>query len=129
MVFEVSNDIIPIWSIGHASRRPGDWKRRRSRRSRKHVLMTNHFHIFLKITDLNLSTGRHALESGDATLFNKRHGRSDAVFQGRFLAVLVESAGQAWSLSRPRVYSHEAPTGRPSIRCAGILQTIGMVSE
>ena len=74
------------------------------------VLMTNHFHIFLKITDLNLSTGMHALESGYATLFNKRHCRSGALFQGRFQVVLVESAGHAWSLSR---YVHLNPCRDP----------------
>ena len=71
-----------------------------------HVLMTNHFHIFFKLTDLNLSTGMHALESGYATQFNKQHGRSGALFQGRFHAVLVESEGHAWSLSR---YIHLNP--------------------
>ena len=71
-----------------------------------HVLMTNHFHVFLKLTATNLSTGMHDLESGYATLFNKRHGRTGALFEGRFKAVLVESEGHAWSLSR---YIHLNP--------------------
>ena len=62
--------------------------------------MTNHLHIFLNLTDLNLATGRHALESDYATQFNKRHARTRALFQSRFHAMLVECDGHAWSLSR-----------------------------
>ncbi len=71
-----------------------------------HVLMTNHFHLFLKLHDPNLSSGLHDLQSGYATLFNKTHERTGPVFQGRFHAVLVESEGHAWSLSR---YIHLNP--------------------
>ena len=71
-----------------------------------HVLMTNHFHLFLKLHEPNLSTGMHDLQSGYATLFNKNHDRPGPVFQGRFHAVLVESEGHAWSLSR---YIHLNP--------------------
>ncbi len=68
--------------------------------------MTNHFHIFLKTPDPNLSEGMHAIESGYATYFNKRHERHGALFQGRFQAVLVEQESHAWSLSR---YVHLNP--------------------
>lgn len=68
--------------------------------------MTNHFHLFMKLNDANLSSGLHDVTSGYATLFNKRHGRSGALFQGRFHAVLVESEGHAWTLSR---YIHLNP--------------------
>ena len=71
-----------------------------------HVLMTNHFHLFLKLHDPNLSSGLHDLQSGYATLFNKTHERTGPLFQGRFHAVLVESEGHAWSLSR---YIHLNP--------------------
>ena len=59
------------------------------------VLMTNHFHIFLKTPEPNLSEGMHAIESGYATYFNKRHERHGALFQGRFHAVLVEQESHA----------------------------------
>ena len=71
-----------------------------------HVLMTNHFHVFLKIPEANLSSGFHDVTGGYATLFNKRHSRTGTLFQGRFHAVLVESEGHAWSLSR---YVHLNP--------------------
>ena len=68
--------------------------------------MTNHFHVFLKLTEANLSTGMHDLQSGYATYFNKRHQRPGALFEGRFKAIFVESEGHAWSLSR---YLHLNP--------------------
>ena len=71
-----------------------------------HVLMTNHFHIFLRLTSANLSTGMHDLQSGYATLFNQRHDRDGVLFEGRFKALLVESERHAWSLSR---YLHLNP--------------------
>jgi putative transposase len=70
------------------------------------VLMSNHFHVFLKTPEPNLSTGMHGLESGYVTLFNKRHERTGPLFEGRFQSVLVESEGHAWSLSR---YVHLNP--------------------
>ena len=71
-----------------------------------HVLMTNHFHVFLKIPKANLSSGFHDLTSGYASQFNKRHKRAGALFQGRFNAVLVETEGHCWELSR---YIHLNP--------------------
>ncbi len=79
-----------------------------------HVLMTNHFHVFLKIPDANLSSGFHDVTSGYASQFNARHSRSGALFQGRFHAVLVESEGHCWELSR---YIHLNPCR------AGLAQT------
>jgi REP element-mobilizing transposase RayT len=71
-----------------------------------HVLMTNHYHVFLRLTSANLSVGMHDLQSGYATLFNKRHQRDGVLFRGRFKSLLVESEGHAWSLSR---YLHLNP--------------------
>jgi hypothetical protein len=48
----------------------------------------------------------HDLESGYATVFNKRHSRTGHLMQGRFQSTLVESEGYAWSLSR---YVHLNP--------------------
>ena len=71
-----------------------------------HVLMTNHFHLFLKLHEPNLSSGLHDLQSGYATLFKTNHERTGPVFQGRFHAVLVKSEDHAWSQSR---YIHLNP--------------------
>lgn len=70
------------------------------------VLLDNHFHIFLRIAEPNLSLGMHDFESGFATLFNKRHDRNGPLFQGRYKAILVELDSHAWELSR---YLHLNP--------------------
>ena len=64
------------------------------------ALLDNHFHLFLRTPLPNLSAGMHALESGYATLFNRRHGRSGVLFEGRFRAVAVQNESHAWELSR-----------------------------
>ncbi len=71
-----------------------------------YALLDNHFHIFLRTPQPNLSQGMHAFESGYVTLFNKRHSRPGPLFQGRFGAVLVEFESHARVLSR---YVHLNP--------------------
>jgi REP element-mobilizing transposase RayT len=71
-----------------------------------YVLMDNHFHVYLRTPQPNLSEGMHDFEGGHATLFNRRHERDGVLFQGRFHAVLVESDTHAWELSR---YVHLNP--------------------
>ena len=70
------------------------------------ALLDNHFHIFLRTPQPNLSAGMHAFESGFVTLFNRRHARTGPLFQGRFGAVLVEYETHARVLSR---YVHLNP--------------------
>lgn len=54
------------------------------------VLMTNHFHLVVQTPDPNLSRGMHWLNGTYAGWFNRRHGRSGHLFQGRFHSFLVE---------------------------------------
>jgi len=70
------------------------------------VLMSNHFHLFLRTPEPNLSAGMHDLNSGYASLFNRRYRRSGSLFQGRFKAILIENQTHAWELSR---YVHLNP--------------------
>ncbi len=71
-----------------------------------YVLLDNHFHLFIRTPNADLSVGMHDLQSGYATLFNQRHSRVGSLFQGRFKSVLVEDEGHAWVLSR---YVHLNP--------------------
>ncbi len=48
----------------------------------------------------------HDLNSGYASLFNRRHRRVGALYQGRFKAILVEDDSHSWELSR---YVHLNP--------------------
>ena len=71
-----------------------------------YALMTNHFHIFLRTPEPNLSEGMQAFESGYVSLFNRKLGRVGPLFQGRFGAVLVEQETHGRVLSR---YVHLNP--------------------
>jgi REP-associated tyrosine transposase len=70
------------------------------------ALMRNHWHLFLMTPHPNLSRGMHDLNSGYATLYNRRHRRAGALLQGRFKAILVQEEGYGWTLSR---YIHLNP--------------------
>jgi len=70
------------------------------------ALMGNHFHLFVRTPEANLSAGMHDLNSGYATGFNRRHGRVGPLLQGRFKAILVESGAHEWELTR---YIHLNP--------------------
>src|SRR5437899_9529939 len=62
-----------------------------------YVLMSNHYHVLIRTPDANLSAAVQWLNVAYSIWWNRRHGRSGHVFQGRFKAVLVE-AGQ-WVLA------------------------------
>ncbi|MBM4043048.1 MAG: hypothetical protein FJ290_31550 [Planctomycetes bacterium] len=70
------------------------------------ALLDNHHHLFLQTPEPNLSAGMHDLNSGYATVFNRRHGRYGPLLQGRFKAILVERDAHDWELSR---YVHLNP--------------------
>lgn len=56
----------------------------------QYVLMTNHFHLVLQLTEETLSTGMQWLNGRYAQAFNRRHHRSGHLFQGRFHGRLVD---------------------------------------
>lgn len=70
------------------------------------ALLSNHFHLYLRTPQPNLSVGMHDLNSGYASRFNRRYRRCGALFQGRFKAVLVEDQSHALELTR---YVHLNP--------------------
>jgi REP element-mobilizing transposase RayT len=77
------------------------------------ALMNNHWHLFLSTPEANLSRGMHDLSSGYATLFNRRHRRAGALFQGRFKAILLQEDGYDWTLSR---YVHLNPVRAGAVK-------------
>jgi len=70
------------------------------------VLMTNHFHLFLRTPEPNLSRGMQRLLSGYAIWWARRHRRPGHLFQGRFRAQLIEDESYFWTVSR---YLHLNP--------------------
>jgi REP element-mobilizing transposase RayT len=71
-----------------------------------YVLMANHFHLLVQTAHANLSEFmRHFLVTYTVR-FNRRHGRSGHVFQGRFKSLLIEEDEYLLPLSR---YIHLNP--------------------
>ncbi|UCE56905.1 MAG: transposase [Desulfobacterales bacterium] len=82
-----------------------------------YVLMANHFHLLVQTAHGNLSEFmRHFLVTYTVR-FNRRHGRSGHVFQGRFKSFLVEEDQYLLPLSR---YMHLNPIRPRRFRDADI---------
>jgi REP element-mobilizing transposase RayT len=75
------------------------------------VLMDNHYHLLVELREANLSRAAQWLNLSYSVWFNRRHGRSGHLFQGRYKSVIVEAEQWALGLSR---YVHLNPvrTGR-----------------
>lgn len=71
-----------------------------------YVLMANHDHLLLELTEANLSRAVQWLGVSYSVWFNRRHGRSGHLFQGRFKSVAVDPEEWALELSR---YLHLNP--------------------
>ncbi len=65
-----------------------------------YVLMSNHYHLFFRTPDTNLSLGMKDLDGNYASSFNMRHRRVGHLFQGRFRSHLVDSETYLLSLAR-----------------------------
>jgi REP element-mobilizing transposase RayT len=74
------------------------------------TLMTNHFHLFFRTPEANLSRGMQSLLSGYAQWWNRRHRQSGHVFQGRFRGHVIENETYFWTVSR---YVHLNPVPVP----------------
>jgi REP element-mobilizing transposase RayT len=55
-----------------------------------YCLMTNHYHILIETPDGNLALGMRQMNGVYTQLFNKRHGRTGHLFQGRYKAILIQ---------------------------------------
>jgi len=71
-----------------------------------YVLMGNHYHLVLELAEANLSRATQWLNLSYSVWFNRRHGRSGHLFQGRFKSVVVSR--DAWALELSR-YVHLNP--------------------
>jgi REP element-mobilizing transposase RayT len=71
-----------------------------------YVLMDNHYHLLLELTETNLSRAAQWLNVSYSVWFNRRRRRSGHLFQGRFKSVTVDR--DAWALSLSR-YLHLNP--------------------
>lgn len=62
--------------------------------------MDNHYHLRIETPDANLSKGMRQLNGVYTQRYNKRHGKTGHVFQGRFKAILVQKDSYLLELSR-----------------------------
>lgn len=70
------------------------------------VLMDNHYHLLVETTEPNLARAMQWLNVSYSVWFNRRHGRSGHLFQGRYKAIVVDPLGWGLELSR---YVHLNP--------------------
>lgn len=70
-----------------------------------YVLMGNHFHLLVETPEPTLSRGMRQLNGLYTQAFNRRHGRSGHLFQGRFKSVLVHRETHFLELARYVVLS------------------------
>lgn len=71
-----------------------------------YCLMDNHYHLFIKTTQPNLSQGIHYLNSSYTNWFRNKHQIIGPIFQGRFKSILVDADNYALMLS---AYIHLNP--------------------
>ena len=55
-----------------------------------YCLMINHYHFLVETPDGNLSLGMRQMNGVYTQLFNKRHGRTGHLFQGRYHSILIQ---------------------------------------
>jgi len=65
-----------------------------------YTLMTNHYHLIIETPEMTLSRGMKWMNGKYAQWFNRRHGRSGNLFQGRFKGFLVEKERYLMALIR-----------------------------
>lgn len=71
-----------------------------------YCLMSNHYHLFLKITQPNLSQIMQYINTAYTIYYNVKHKRCGHLFQGRFKSIIVESDSYFLDLTR---YIHLNP--------------------
>ena len=65
-----------------------------------YVLMGNHYHLLVETPEPTLSRGMRDLNGVTTQRFNRRHGRTGHLFEGRFKAILVEREAHLLELAR-----------------------------
>lgn len=65
-----------------------------------YCLMGNHYHLLLETPDPNLSLGMRMLNGVYTQAYNRIHGKTGHIFQGRYKAVLIEKDAHLLELCR-----------------------------
>jgi REP element-mobilizing transposase RayT len=65
-----------------------------------YCLMSNHYHFLVQTPDANLSKGMRQLNGIYTQYYNRRHGLTGHLFQGRYKSILVDQDAYLLELSR-----------------------------
>jgi len=65
-----------------------------------YCLMDNHYHLLIETPDGNLSAGMRQLNGIYTQKFNRKHGKTGHVFQGRFKSIMVDKDSYLLELCR-----------------------------
>jgi Transposase and inactivated derivatives len=65
-----------------------------------YCLMDNHYHLLVETPEGNLSIGMRQLNGVFTQRFNRRHGHTGHIFQGRYHAILIQKESYLLELSR-----------------------------
>jgi putative transposase len=84
----------------------GEWVSRFCVHLHAFVLMDNHYHLIVELSEPNLSRACQWLNVSYSVWFNRRHERCGHLFQGRFKSVAVDPVQWGLALSR---YVHLNP--------------------
>lgn len=71
-----------------------------------YALMTNHIHLYVVTPKANLSEAMFSLNNSYSHYFNKRHGKTGHLFEGRFKYKLIQNDSYSLALAR---YIHLNP--------------------
>ena len=97
-----------------------------------YCLMSNHYHLLIETPDGNLSRGMRQLNGVYTQRFNKRHGRTGHIFQGRFKAILMQKESYLLEVCR-YVVLNPVRAGLVSYpeewKWSSYLATMGMVEK
>jgi REP element-mobilizing transposase RayT len=93
-----------------------DFSARYHVRVRAYCIMVNHFHCHVQTREANLARFMQSFLTSFSVSYNRRHGTSGHVFQGRYKAFLVED--RSIYSSRVSRYIHLNPAEIPDLRNA-----------
>ena len=62
-------------------------------------LMTNHFHLQIRVEDIPISKIMHYINTCYAMYFNRKYSRSGHLFQDRYYASLIDTESYFWAVS------------------------------
>lgn len=65
-----------------------------------YCLMTNHYHLLIETPEGNLSLGMRQLNGVYTQLFNRYHGRTGHLFQGRYKSILIQKDSHLLAVCR-----------------------------